>query len=562
MVISALSALAQSAYSADQDAGVLQRQLQDQIERSRPEVQEHKVEKPIEQIEVDPNAQKIELSGYQFKGNTLFSEAKLQEIVAPWKNRLLTIPQLQEVTVAIQEAYSKEFKIAQANVPPQEIQDGVLLIEITEAKLGEVHVESGNADKSLRFSAERAKNYVVINNPRGEFVDTSKIYRSVSLLNELPGVGVSSRYQSGSEAGSSDIRLTLRDKPRFGANLALSNYGSSGTGEAQAIANLKLNSPLNIGDAIRVDAIQSQGSSYIQGAYTLPIGFDGLTIGVQSSYLSYKTISEWAGSEGDASTFGINASYALTRMPGKQSNLRIGLETRAYKNEQSTSHQVLSEYDISALTAGLNGSFADTSSSYVNWGVIATIGNVDIKDAAQATQDSTTAKTEGSYQKLSFNISRLQDLSIWENTNWVVSAYGQLASKNLNSSEQLYLGGPYAVRAYPVSQGGGSEGAILSSEVQHFISENWLAGAFVDVGVIEQYKNLYSNWAGQTHADNLYTLAATGLSLKYTYKNFSLTGTGAYRVGENPLYNFSGKKLNVDNDYKDVQFWVRASLDF
>lgn len=562
MVISALSALAQSAYSADQDAGVLQRQLQDQIERSRPEVQEHKVEKPIEQIEVDPNAQKIELSGYQFKGNTLFSEAKLQEIVAPWKNRLLTIPQLQEVTVAIQEAYSKEFKIAQANVPPQEIQDGVLLIEITEAKLGEVHVESGNADKSLRFSAERAKNYVVINNPRGEFVDTSKIYRSVSLLNELPGVGVSSRYQSGSEAGSSDIRLTLRDKPRFGANLALSNYGSSGTGEAQAIANLKLNSPLNIGDAIRVDAIQSQGSSYIQGAYTLPIGFDGLTIGVQSSYLSYKTISEWAGSEGDASTFGINASYALTRMPGKQSNLRIGLETRAYKNEQSTGHQVLSEYDISALTAGLNGSFADTSSSYVNWGVIATIGNVDIKDAAQATQDSTTAKTEGSYQKLSFNISRLQDLSIWENTNWIVSAYGQLASKNLNSSEQLYLGGPYAVRAYPVSQGGGSEGAILSSEVQHFISENWLAGAFVDVGVIEQYKNLYSNWAGQTHADNLYTLAATGLSLKYTYKNFSLTGTGAYRVGENPLYNFSGKKLNVDNDYKDVQFWVRASLDF
>lgn len=562
MVIAAMSALGQSAYAADQDAGALQRQLKDQIERSRPEVQEEKVEKPIEQIEVDPNAQKIEISQYQFKGNTLLSEAKLQAIVAPWKNRLLTVPQLQEVTVAIQEAYSKEFKIAQANVPPQEIQDGVLLIEITEAKLGEVHVDFGNADKSLRFSAERAKNYVEINNPRGELVDTSKIYRSVALLNELPALGASSRYQSGSEAGSSDIRLTLRDKPKFGANLALSNYGSSSTGEAQAIANLKFNSPLNMGDAVRVDAIQSQGSSYIQGAYTLPVGFNGFSLGVQSSYLSYKTISEWAGSEGDASTFGINASYALTRMPGKQSNLRIGLETRAYQNEQSASHQILSEYDITALTAGLNGSFADTSNSYVNWGVIATIGNLDIKDAAQATQDSTTAKTEGNYQKLSFNISRSQDLSIWENTNWVVSAYGQLASKNLNSSEQLYLGGPYAVRAYPVSQGGGSEGVILSTEVQHFISDNWLAGAFVDVGVIEQYKNLYSNWAGQTHAHNVYALAATGLSLKYTYQNFSLSGTAAYRVGENPLYNFSGKKLNVDNDYQDVQFWVRASLDF
>ena len=562
MVASALAIMAQSAYAADQDAGVLQRQLQDQIEKSRPEVQEHKTEKPIEQVEVDPNAQKIEITAYQFKGNTLFSESKLQEIVAPWKNRALTIPQLQEVTVAIQEAYSKEFKIAQANVPPQEIQDGVLLIEIIEAKLGDVHVESGNADKSSRFSTERATNYVLINNPRGEFIDTTKIYRSVTLLNELPGVSASSRYQSGSVAGSSDISLSLKDKPKFGANLALSNYGSSSTGEAQAIANLKLNSPLNIGDAVRVDAIQSQGSTYIQGAYTLPIGFDSLSLGVQSSYLRYKTISEWKGSEGDASTFGVNATYALLRAPAKQSNLRVGLETRSYKNEQSTSHQVLSEYDITAFTAGLNGSFADTSSSYVNWGVIATIGNVDIKDAAQATQDSTTAKTEGSYQKISFNVSRSQDLSMWENTNWLVSAYGQLASKNLNSSEQFYLGGPYAVRAYPVSQGGGSEGAIVSTEVQHFISENWVAGAFVDVGVIEQYKNLYANWAGQSHANNVYTLAATGLTLKYTYKNFSLSGTGAYHVGENPLYTFSGKKLNVDNDDKDIQFWVRGSLDF
>jgi hemolysin activation/secretion protein len=562
MVASALVVIAQPAFAVDQDAGVLQRQLQDQIEKSRPEVQERKIEKQVEQVEADPNAQKIEISGYQFKGNTLFSDAQLQEIVAAWKNRALTIPQLQEVTVAIQEAYSKESKIAQANVPPQEMQDGILLIEIIEAKLGDVYVESANADKSLRFSMERAKNYLVTNNPHGEFIDTTKIYRSVTLLNELPGVSASSRYQSGSIPGESDIVLDVKDRPKFGANLALSNYGSSSTGEAQAIANLKFNSPFNIGDILRVDAIQSQGSSYIQGAYTLPIGFDGLSLGIQSSYLRYKTISEWKGSEGDASTFGINASYALSRLPASQSSVRIALETRSYKNEQSTSHQVLSEYDITAITAGLNGSFSDTSSSYVNWGLIATLGNVDIKDAAQSTQDSTTAKTEGSYQKISFNVSRSRDLNVWENTNWTVSAYGQLASKNLNSSEQFYLGGPYAVRAYPVSQGGGSQGAILSTEMQHFISENWVAGAFVDVGVVEQYKNLYANWAGQSHANNVYTLAATGLTLKYTYKNFSLSGTGAYHVGENPLYSITGKKMNVDNDDKDVQFWVRGSLDF
>jgi hemolysin activation/secretion protein len=124
------------------------------------------------------------------------------------------------------------------------------------------------------------------------------------------------------------------------------------------------------------------------------------------------------------------------------------------------------------------------------------------------------------------------------------------------------LGGPYGVRAYPVSQGGGDQGFIVSTELQHRLSDNWSAGVFADAGMVQQHKNLYTNWQGQTRASNEYGLAATGVTVKYSYKNFSVASMAGYRIGDNPLYSFSGKQLNSDNEYKSLQLWVRASLDF
>ncbi len=562
-VLSALSLMAESASAAqEQDAGVLQRQLQEQVEKSRPEEKMPQAEQSAEKVEVDPAAQKVEIKGYQFKGNTLLSNDELQTIVESWKNKALTLAELKDVTVAIQEAYAKKSRIAQASVPPQEIQDGLLLVEIVEGKFGTAHAQVVEQDRKLRFPTENAEKFVTQINKSGRYIDAQNIYRSITTLNELPGVRASGSFEAGEAVGVSDIKVSLRSTPLLSGLVAASNYGSASTGEAQAIGNLNINNPFGIADVIRLDAIQSQGSSYVQGSYMLPLAFNSLKFGVQASYLTYKTLSDWSPkpSEGDATTFGFNATYALTRKPGKHLSLRVAYEDRAYSNESAGVK--ISEYDVNALTLGLNAYLVDSATSSINLGVNAVFGDLDITNADQLATDVRTTKTQGSFEKITFNISRTQELSILENTNWLVSAYGQLASKNLNSSEQFYLGGPYGVRAYPVSQGGGSQGAVVSTELQRFIADDWLATVFIDVGVVEQYKDVFLGWAGQSNASNVYTLAATGLTLKYTYKNFTLLGTGAYRIGDNPLHTFTGQQLNADNDYKDVQFWIRGSLDF
>ena len=61
--------------------------------------------------------------------------------------------------------------------------------------------------------------------------------------------------------------------------------------------------------------------------------------------------------------------------------------------------------------------------------------------------DAVTAQTHDHFSKLAIHAARLQNLS--ESFSIYASIHGQVASRNLDVSEKMELGGMYAVRAYP-----------------------------------------------------------------------------------------------------------------
>jgi hemolysin activation/secretion protein len=294
---------------------------------------------------------------------------------------------------------------------------------------------------------------------------------------------------------------------------------------------------------------------------------EGLKLALNASKLNYKTLSSFSStnqSEGDAKTYGANVTYPVYRTDKLSVNAKVGFETKDYLNTNVLTSGTISDYKIDNMIAGLNGYLYNSDRSSISYNTNLTFGRLKINNAGQESTDSTTTRTKGSFEKLAFNISRNQSLPELFNTNWLVSVDGQTANKNLNSSEQLSLGGPYAVRAYPTGQGSGSQGVIIKTELQYPYDKNLSFGPFVDVGFIKQYINTYANWQGtpSTNAKNDYSLAATGISAKYKYNEFNVDGTLAYRIGDNPLRNSSGEQLNADNDYKKVQAWLRASYSF
>lgn len=544
-----------------QDAGSLQRELELQVDRPTLPTQV-RPSKPVEPKPSKANEQKIAIKAFKFKDNTLLSDAQLQTVVKPWTDRDISFSDLKDVTAAIQQFYAKNNRIVQAIIPPQDIQDGIILIQIIEGKLGAVRVEPALKGATLRIDPDIAKLYLVTNSDGSQYIDTKPLERGMALLNELPGVSASGSFEPGAKAGEANFAVKLTDRPLFAGQAALTNYGSNSTGSGQLMANLSLNNPSGFGDQANFDVIQSLGSTFGQLGYSLPVGYTGWRVGIQGNYLTYQTLSSWSNiqTQGTASTIGANVSYALYREKGNAANLRFGIDDRNYSNNQLGSN--ISQYQITSFSAGINGNFFDTPKSVISYSLSASLGHLNVQNLTQAGQDETGPGTAGDYQKLSFLFSRLQELEFLPKTTWSLSAYGQLANKNLNSGEQIYLGGPYAVRAYPAGQGGGSQGLIVSTELQHRLDQNWQVGAFADFGLIQQYVTLYPGWQGLTNANNTYQLGSVGPTLKFSYDRLSVNALAAFRIGENPLYNSSGQQLNADNAYKSVQFWVKATYVF
>jgi hemolysin activation/secretion protein len=158
-------------------------------------------------------------------------------------------------------------------------------------------------------------------------------------------------------------------------------------------------------------------------------------------------------------------------------------------------------------------------------------GQLDIQTPAALAQDAITAQTNGHFNKLSFSLMRLQNLG------GPFSAYvglsGQLASKNLDVSEKMELGGMNAVRAYPEGEAYGDEGYLLTIEGRMDlppppapIPGRVQLVAFVDTGHVTLNRK---PWLAGT---NDRTLSAVGIGVNWGDPgNFLVRASYAHKLG-------------------------------
>lgn len=87
-------------------------------------------------------AQSFEISSVRFNKSAYLQQEILQVIAKGIVNRPIVFADLQEMIAEVQELYSESgILTARAILPPQEITDGVLRVELVEATVSEVQIE-------------------------------------------------------------------------------------------------------------------------------------------------------------------------------------------------------------------------------------------------------------------------------------------------------------------------------------------------------------------------------------------------------------------------------------
>lgn len=553
-----------NAVMAQVDAGALQQNLEKQLPLPSPLAlpEAQKPSSPQRESAAKAGEVRFTVNSFVLEGIKTLPEATVQETLKAWVGKSVNFDDLQKACDAVVELYRKNGMTVQAILPPQKIDSGVVKILITEAKLSEVIVDTPQGD--TRFGKHRAAEYITYANPIGAPLNMDKLERALIILNETPGVMVASQLEPGKNDGETAVRVQLTEPPVGAGRVELNNYGSRTTGANQGVIALNANNVTGIGDQAALNGIYSEGSQYIQGAYSIPGSKDGLRLGVAGTYLNYKNVSNYAspnGGWGDSWTAGLSAAYPLIRSQATNLNATMNYDVKSYMNKNQATQYVISSYNINNFSVGMSGNHYDGfGGGGISTGSVSLVfGYLDVLGTSTPGYG---AYTPPSFTKLAVSGSRNQQLTEDGLTSFYIAASGQMASVNLNSAEQFYLGGPYGVRAYPVAQAGGSQGGLATAELRHQLPQNVTISAFFDAGVVQQYKNIYPGWQGLTHANNTYSLMGAGLGVKWMYGGWNLAGSVAWKVGNNPLYNQYGQAVNTDGTTTNPRGWITASYTF
>jgi hemolysin activation/secretion protein len=560
---------------AQVDAGALQQGLEQQLPLPSPlALPEPGKAAPVQPSQPKEGELRFTVKSFSIEGVNILPEAEVQLALRSWVGVPVSFDDLQRACDAIQNLYRSKGYTVQAILPPQKIADGVVKILVTEAKLGKVVVE--NPQGPTRFSKERAAEYITYANTQGNPLNMDKLERAIVILNETPGVMVSSQLEPGDKDGETNVRVQLTQPNLVQGRVEANNYGSRTTGANQGVFALNLNGPLGIGDSASVNGIFSEGSQYVQGAISVPGSENGLRLGLAGTYLQYKNVSNYAstGGAGDAWTTGLSAAYPLLRSQGANLNTSLNYDIKSYNNRNTITSSTISAYNINNISVGMSGNMVDGIGygAVSSGSVTAVFGYLNILGTSLAnysmyTVPNTTPTvyqpiTPSTFSKLTLSGNRNQQLTEDGETTLYTSLSGQFASTNLNSAEQFYLGGPYGVRAYPVAQSGGAQGGLFSLELRQQLQPKLMASAFFDAGVVQQYKFTYPNWQGATNANNTYSLMGAGLGLKWDYEGWNIGAMVAWKIGQNPLYSQTGQPVNTDGTTTQPRGWVTGSYNF
>jgi len=505
----------------------------------------------VEEREMSVSAdgqQKIPVKGFRISGESPLPESEFLNLIQKEAGREITLNDLNQLAARLTNHLRQQgYLVAFAYIPAQDIKDGIVEIAVIPGKYGQVKI-SGDG----HIGAERLKAMLFCAKP-GMIITRAPLERALLLINDLSGVTVKATLSPGQEAGTADLILETTDTAKTGGALYADNWGNRYTGRTRYGTQITINNLSDhYGDALTLGGLTtSDGINNYTFGYSAPLGHDGAKAEVKYSHVGYTLGEEFAdlGATGRAAVTSYSVSYPFIRSRSFNLYGTVGYDVKHLKDDIA-GYGSYSPRTSGLWNLGLSGSFADTWLGGGNNAFSLTHyrGNLDINDAAARATDASTAQTSGNFSKTALTYQRQQYVA--QNLNFNFSFTGQLADKNLDSSEKLYLGGADGVRSYPQGEASGDQGYKLTGELRWRLPglsggpNNLYLNTFYDYGNVMINKHPYST------DDNRRSLMAAGLGLLWTRdRDFAIRMDYAWKLG--------GGEATGDRD-KSGRFWLQG----
>lgn len=206
----------------------------------------------------------------RFLGPSAYRSAQeLSQIAAQLTGRRYARAALGDIAVALTEAAygSDGIGTAQAVIRAADFNRGVIEVELLEARLGRVVINSGIVSEEYL----RAR----MGEGPGALADNRRIAAAAEALQITDGLPVTLAYGPGTARGTTDLTLSVPPIPRHVTIATLDNYGSFDTGQGRLTLAHTVNSLTGWNDPLTLSTTLSEGSAALALTYSRPVAANG-----------------------------------------------------------------------------------------------------------------------------------------------------------------------------------------------------------------------------------------------------------------------------------------------
>ena len=542
LVVPVAAARAQAVPDAGQ---VLREQTAPTLQAPRPAAGLRLITPPAEPTL--PGGARVTLQSVRVQGASVLSEAQLLADLGDVAGQSFDMAGLRGLAERVADAYQRAgYPFARAFLPQQQLASGQLVIEVVEGRFGEVKA-SGDAVLAPQAQAFLSRLQA------GSVIESGALERATLILDDLPGVKTAPVMRPGAAFGTGDLEVEVQRTPAVRGDLGYDNHGNRYTGQHRLRANLFLDSPFMLGDQVQISTLYGSQDLWLGNlSYSLPLGGDGLRANAGYARTLYELGKELksSGTQGGAQVFTLGLSYPLLRSQAFNLTATATLQRKdLYSLDVATARE---KWSSDTLPLGLQFDRRDTlGGGGVSYGsLVFTLGQLELSGNKLAQDSSGGVHANGSFHKWTLDLARIQATPV-EGLSLFGRFSGQIASKNLDSSEKLGLGGAQGVRAYPSGEGYGDSGWLAQLELRHAMGA-FSPYAFCDAGSVRINANTGS--LAQPPTSNRRSIAGAGVGTRYVQGPWSADVAVAWRT--------QGGEAEDANTRRNPRAWVTATYRF
>lgn len=540
-------------------------QLEDlQIEKKYVETTE---QKPVDDKTIEDDTKKkdvikgnltynpqFKLNKIIFQGNTVYSDKKLSKLADGLIGKEVHLDDVMDFTIKLSRYYqSNGYLTSYAYIAPQEIADGVVVINIKESKVAQKEI-AGN-----RWEKESYLKNIALG---GKGLGDQKIFNSKALQGAMKNINREAYLKGTAEITKNKdddtvLKLNVADRFPLKLSFAWDDFGRDYTGRQRATGIAGLDNVTGNGDKVYVGTILSQDSTGALAGYQIPVGPYGTRLALDYSYSSVCIGGQIRESgldvKGHATDYAVRLIQPIINTATKEVSASVSID--ALNSNTSVGGLPInsfSNYNLRVLRTALYGMFDDKHGR-----IISSVG-VDVGGNLLGASDNIDNGPQSVFYKVVASFARIQRFP--KNCLGIFRINGQYSPQNLYAAEQMYLGGVYSVRGYQPSELLGDYGVsgtfeirtpipglqkILPKKVKSWSDKIKLA-AFYDWGYVKSHESSYDYGYGQ----NFLSSVGVGTYINLTDAIYVQMGIGI-PIGTKPVDANSGRlyfSVNTDID--------------